>query len=138
MPEYGARLSLLKKMPRIWTENLLVADDSFATTTLLADTLSGEGSVYTAENGLAAMARLNANYFAAIVSDVSMPLMSGVEFYEAAEKTFPGIGRRFIFFSDTASIRDVEFFRTNKVNYLQKPASIADVRKTVLKVMGQR
>ncbi len=134
--EYSPDPGLFKEQPRIWTENLLIADDSPATTTLLADTLSGEGSVYTADNGVTAMDRLNKKYFAAIISDVSMPLMGGVDLYRSAEKRYPGIGRRFIFFTDTASIEDIDFFKINRINYLPKPSSIIDIRRAVLKVIG--
>ncbi|VAV83609.1 hypothetical protein MNBD_DELTA01-2120 [hydrothermal vent metagenome] len=134
--EYTTHLRLFQELPRIWTENLLVADDSAATTTLLADTLSGEGSVYTAGNGVSAMDKLNEKYFAAIISDVSMPLMGGVDLYRSAEKRYPGIGRRFIFFTDTASMEDIDFFKINKINYLPKPSPIIDIRRAVLKVLG--
>jgi len=134
--EHAAHLRLFKGLPRIWTENLLIADDSAATTTLLADTLSGEGSVYTAGNGVSAMDRLNEKYFAVIISDVSMPLMGGVDLYRSAEKRYPGIGRRFIFFTDTASMEDVDFFKINKINYLPKPSPITDIRRAVQKVVG--
>jgi len=117
-------------------ENLLVADDSTATITLLADTLSGEGSVHTAGNGISALRKLEKKYFAAIISDISMPLMGGVDFYRSAEKRYPGIGQRFIFFTDTASMNDIDFFKINKINYLPKPSSLRNIREAVLKVMG--
>lgn len=134
--EYTSHLRLFEGLTRVWTENLLVADDSMATATLLADTLSSEGSVHTAGNGISAMHKLEKKYFAAIISDVSMPLMGGVDFYRSAEKKYPGIGRRFIFFTDTASMNNIDFFKINKINYLPKPSSLRNIRKAVLNVMG--
>ena len=133
--EHNHHIPLFEDLPKLWTENLLVADDSMATATLLADTLSGEGSVYTAGNGISAMRKLNKKYFAAIISDVSMPIMGGVDLYREAEKKFPGIGKRFIFFTDTASMYDIDFFKINKINYLPKPSSINAIRRAVLKIM---
>ncbi len=134
--EYTSHLELFEKLPRVWTENLLIADDSIATTTLLADTLSCEGSVHTAGNGISALRKLEKKYFAAIISDVSMPLMGGVDFDRSAERKYPGIRRRFIFFTDTASMNDIDFFKINKINYLPKPSSLKNIREAVLKVMG--
>jgi CheY-like chemotaxis protein len=137
MPEYDHQLELLRKLPKIWTENLLIVDDCNATATLLTDTLCKEGSIDTADNGRAAMDKIKKKYFAAIISDVSMPVMGGVDLFKSAEENYPGIGRRFIFFTDTASIRDVGFFKNNKVNYLPKPASIINIRRAVSKIIGQ-
>ncbi|MGE5300644.1 MAG: response regulator [Acidobacteriota bacterium] len=49
------------------------------------------------EGGKALLPRLQEEYFDAIISDVGLPGMDGIELYKRAAEFDPGIGSRFLF-----------------------------------------
>ena len=139
-PEFSAQLARIKALDDIWTENILVVDDSGMITDVLKAILEGEGRVDSAPDGRAALRKLGDRYYAAIITDVDMPVMNGVEFFKEACRAYPGVGSRFIFFTATTDPRLVQFLSENggRVKCLPKSSSMQAIRAAVVDVLSRR
>ncbi len=73
---------------------ILIVDDEPAIISTLRDILVPFGhEVSTAENGLAGLEKAKAEHFDLIISDISMPLMNGIEFLSQIPQISPGTHR---------------------------------------------
>jgi PAS domain S-box-containing protein len=74
--------------------------------------------------------------FDLVLSDVMMPAMTGVQFYEALLDQNPTLARRMVFLSGgalTATIDD--FLRSVPNRQIEKPFEVASLRETIQKVL---
>lgn len=117
--------------PPGWREKILIVDDKVMITNMLKVTLEDEGMVEVAENGAEALEKIVERYFRLIISDVDMPVMSGIELFEKAIALYPSIRERFLFYTAHSDSERVSFFKKNRLNYLMKPAQIKDIRRIV-------
>lgn len=136
-PELVAVHEKLRKLRPIWKENLLIVDDSEAIVSLLSALLENEGTVDHAYNGKKALAKMAEKYYSAVVTDVEMPVMSGINFYKEAMKLYPNLQERILFYSAADDLENISFFRENNLKYLIKPADIRDIIKTVGKILNR-
>ncbi|MBI5826278.1 MAG: response regulator [Deltaproteobacteria bacterium] len=134
-PEYGVYLKRIKSLATVWQEKLLVVDDEEAIIDVLAAILEGEGMIERAGNGEEALEKLGRGYYAAIVTDINMPRMSGVEFYYKAAAMFPGINSRFLFFTGDCGGETAAFISEHRLRCLQKPTSINAIRDSVIEIL---
>jgi DNA-binding response OmpR family regulator len=125
----------LKKMPPGWQEKILVVDDKVMITHMLKVTLEAEGAVEIAENGAEALDKINGKYFRLIISDVDMPVMSGIDLYKKAVEKYPSISGRFLFYTAHSDPEKVSFFEKNRLRYLMKPAHIKEIRTAVQEIL---
>lgn len=132
----GRFLTAMRSLPSVWDERLLVVDDDKAVSDVVTAVLEDEGAVETASNGVEALKKIESGYYAAIVSDFSMPLMNGMELLNRAEERFPGIRARFLFF--TSDREKYEYFRDKGVRALLKPASAAELSGEVASILGRQ
>jgi CheY-like chemotaxis protein len=137
LPEGRSYLPILKNLPPLWKEQILVIDDSPPTADLLSKVLSKLGRVETAENGKAGLKKVTDKYFDAIISDVHIPVMDGIEFYKSASGHDPQIAQRILFYSAELDQDNTDFFRANNLRYLKKPASISELLKRVSEIMPE-
>lgn len=102
-------------------EKILVADDERLMRTFIAETLRRKGKeVVVAENGQEAIARLEEESFDLIISDVKMPLQSGLEVLQKAKTLQPS--PLVILATAFGSIESaVEVMRLGAFHYLIKP-----------------
>ena len=135
-PEFSQFLKRIQLLPRVWQEKILVVDDEKILTDLFAAILEDEGAVETAANGEEGLKKVGEKYFAAIVTDVDMPVMDGIEFYRRAVKRYPNIQGRFLFFTGLLDEERLSFFKENNLKYIVKPSPIGDIRKVVINIMG--
>jgi CheY-like chemotaxis protein len=133
---FGRFLGAMRSLPAVWDERLLVVDDDKAVADVVTAVLEDEGRVETAGNGMEALKKIEAGYYAAIVSDFSMPQMNGVELLNRAEERFPGIKARFLFF--TSDKEKYEYFRDRGVKALLKPASAAELSGEVASILSRQ
>jgi len=126
----------LRKIPCLWKEKVLVVDDSESTRDLLTEILSGNTVVRTAENGKEALKMLKSNYFAVIISDIHMPVMNGIEFYQSVVKRYPSIGRRFVFFSGECDEYE-PFFKAIKVPFIPKYSALKNIGDIVTHILDR-
>lgn len=111
------------------TMDLLLADDDERVRDGLAKVLRRYGfRVETADNGVAALAEVQQNRYDAIVSDIRMPLMDGMRFYQRLAADFPGSAERVVFitaYADEIEVRD--FLNATGQPVLHKPFDVVDL-----------
>ncbi|NNG02017.1 MAG: response regulator [Desulfobacteraceae bacterium] len=129
------KIEMIRKLRPVWTERILIVDDDPDIRDLLKAILKREGEVDVAENGEAAMEKLEQKYFRLIISDVEMPVLGGRDFFKAAKKIYPDIGNRFLFLTGDHRSETITFFEENNLRYLQKPASIKDILDITLETL---
>lgn len=134
-PELSGLAKMARALPSAVNAKILVVDDKSVNVNLLKAVLENEGEVYTAVNGLEALEKVEENFFSAIVTDVEMPVMDGVEFYCKAVERFPKIGKRFVFFTASCDSNRLALLKEMRVKCLKKPAPISDIRNTVREAM---
>ena len=137
MPGGRERLELYGKLPHVWRERILIVDDALSIQRMLSAVCRDLGAVTVAGNGAEALERLGQSYFDAIISDVDMPVMNGLEFFSRAAVDDPLIRDRFVFFTGALSEREVRFFEENRLCYLEKPIGISRIKQVVCEVMGK-
>ncbi len=131
-----AYIDRLRRIPFLWKEKVLVVDDSESARELLKEILSGNTVVRTAENGVEAMAMLRTNYFAVIISDIHMPVMDGIEFYNSVVEKYPSIGKRFIFFSGECDEYE-PFFSARGLPFVSKCSTMKSIVDTVATILDR-
>jgi len=134
-PGFEAYINRLKALSGASSErSLLIVDDTESNLNMLKAIFEGQYAVDTARNGAEAFEKLSNGYYSAVISDVDMPVMDGVEFFLKAREIIPGIGGRFIFYSGSLNVERISFFNEHKIKYLIKPASISNIRAAVMDV----
>lgn len=131
-PHGKENIEHLEALHPLWRENILVVDDCEAVAELLVTFLSKEGHVDTAENGAVGLEKIRNTYYQLIISDVDMPVINGLDFFQQAADAFPGIEERFVFFTGDPSPRSLAFFNKNQLKFLTKPATIQQIRSFYL------
>ncbi|MBM2837523.1 MAG: response regulator receiver domain/Rubrerythrin [Deltaproteobacteria bacterium] len=127
----------LRSLPAIWREKILVVDDTKMVVDLLQAIFIEEGDIEIAANGKEGIKKIGEKYFAVIISDVDMPVMNGIEFYNQAVEMYPNIKERFLFFTSSFDNDRLSFFRENNIRYLQKPSSINNIVKALVEILGR-
>lgn len=124
--------------PLIFQERILVVDDDKDITDLLLTILEHEGIVECASDGEQALNSLYEDYCAVIITDVDMPVMNGIEFYNQAVKKYPNIKDRFIFLVKDAELdKYISFFEKNNLRYLIKTPRMEAIRDAVVSVLNR-
>ena len=120
------------------TAKLLVVDDERSMRELLSIVLRREGyDVTLAENGRAAIDRLESGRFDLLISDIKMPDMTGVDVLRGAKRLDPDIlGIMITAFAsaDTA----IEAMRLGAHDYLSKPFDVDELKMKVRNALEQR
>ena len=135
----GAEGSLhrLQKLPRIWTNRYLVADDDPHLRELFTTLFEGEAEDVAATNGQEALQTAQETFFNVIVSDIEMPRMNGLEFFRRVMQDQPSVAKRFLFWSGSTTPEIEAFCRENEVPYLQKPVGISALQRAVKSVRAR-
>ncbi len=115
----------------VWQNKLLLVEDNKALREFLGDLLGSIGIVETAENGKQALQKTREHFFSVVVSNVDMPLMNGLEFYQRAIEQDPSIQPRFVFCSGGITFERKAFFEKNNVRYLVKPFDVDEMMQVV-------
>ncbi len=129
-------LERITNLHNIWDEKILIVDDEQMIVNVMEALLSTEGIIETASNGSEALEKLRGQYYAAIISDINMPVMDGVDFYKKAVELYPSINKRFLFFSGRIDEEQAEFFKKNNLQYLLKPSHLKDIRSKVIGILS--
>jgi CheY-like chemotaxis protein len=117
----------LGKLARIWDTRLLVVDDHALVRELLAGLLKSTGRVSTAADGEEALAAIRRHFFDAVVSDLQMPNVSGLDLYRQTVAEHPDMRGRFVFVSFDPNLSDREFIEKNGLPLLLKPCEPEDL-----------
>lgn len=79
-PGHEAHLKKLKGLATVWQEKILIVDDDSMVAEALSTIIEDEGLVKCASNGKKALEALESEYYAAIITDIDMPVMNGLDF----------------------------------------------------------
>lgn len=102
---------------------ILVVDDEESILHLLSNTLVEEGYlVETVDSAEAALQRLSGRKYGAILLDIKLPVMSGIELYNMLEDMDRSLIKKIILITgDTLDSSTEAFLSSRKVSYLTKP-----------------
>lgn len=118
---------------------ILVIDDEPLLAKAIADVLEHD-TVISAGNGAAALDRLrNDDRFDAILCDVTMPRMNGIELAAAIDRDCPGLARRVVFMTGGALPSEAADYvaRTNR-EVLRKPFTAQRLRAALERVCSSQ
>lgn len=91
--------------------------------------------VHVAGNGADAFEMTTSDYYAAIITDIDMPLMNGISFYEKMVHKYPKVGQRFIFMTGAADRQTIKYLRQQDLCLLTKPFKLTDIRQAVHSIL---
>ena len=137
LPEGQKYLPAIKSLPHVWKEHILIIDDELLMVEFLRSLLYHEGEIETAMNGREGLQKIKEKYFDVIISDINMPVMDGIEFYNQALTYDPSIKERTMFLSGLLKPEQIDFFNKNNLRYLRKPAPIKEIVKNVSEIMNK-
>jgi len=117
---------------------LLVVEDEVPLATAVVDSLRDAGYlVEHALDGEAALEKVAAQSFDAVICDLKMPRLDGQAFYRALEGSAPGLARRVVFVTgDVAGTEAGTFLEQSGCRWLAKPFRLADLLRTVRDVLA--
>ncbi len=118
--------------------NFLVVDDEPSIVSLFHKLLAPRGHVETASNGLEALEKLRGRRVDIIITDLKMPVMTGLEFFQESIRDNPIIRSHFLFCTGNASSDELRFLRENDLPYLLKPFKINQFVEKVDEVLNRR
>lgn len=105
---------------------VLVVDDSRFHRELARDVLASRAEVVCCEGALQALAVLEQGAFDLVISDLTMPDLSGLELLERVQRRTPGT--EFVIVTANATVESaVHALRKGATDYLQKPVRAADL-----------
>lgn len=131
LPEGEKYTKRLKTIPEVWKKKILIVDDFEPIVELVSALLENEGEIDTAKNGSEGLSKVKSTYFDVIISDIEMPSMDGVNFFNESLKTDPKINERFIFLTGKTDKDILKFIKSYNIRYLVKPLGMNDLKMTV-------
>jgi PAS domain S-box-containing protein len=122
---------------RLAGRRVLFVEDEAPLREIGCDVLESEGCrVEPVGNGQEALARLAAEAFDVVVSDVKMPGISGLEVYRRACALRPGLARRFLFVTgDAVRPETALFLEETGCPHLEKPYNVDELVRRVAEVV---
>ncbi|MGC4090345.1 MAG: response regulator [Polyangiaceae bacterium] len=111
---------------------MLIVDDEIAVGSTLRLVLQGEHDVHVATSALDALQLMSQVEFDAVVCDVAMPGMTGIELYDAVRQSQPGREARMIFMTGGTLIPQSQEFLSRLENpLLEKPFDTEALRSSL-------
>ena len=131
LPLGSVFLDRIRRVPTVWNIRILVVEDYEPIRELVADLLSTEGIVETAENGEEGLKKATLQYYDLILSDNYMNVMSGIEFFKQIALRDPRVAERFLFLVDDIKPDHLDFIAKHNIRYLMKPFPVDDFQRMV-------
>lgn len=128
-------LQKIKQLPPLWIENILIVDDEPMITDLIKALLNRSGNIDLAHNGSEALKQIEKKFYKLIISDIDMPIMDGLTFFQEAVAQFPTLSNRFIFMTGDPSPERERFFNENRLSFLAKPMDIQELREEAARIL---
>lgn len=127
-------LQKIGRLSPLWEMRILVVEDDLAIANLIKSLLRAEAEVIIAADGEQGLEQIRQGHFNVVVSDVEMPKLNGIELYKQALAVDPDLGKRFVFFTGTGKPEQHQFFESENIVMLPKPAPLSLLRKVVNEV----
>lgn len=135
-PDYEEYLTIIRNLAPLWQKRILILEDDEDMTRLLTIIMAPYGKLVVTHSGREALTRLRQKHFDAVISDVEMPGMNGIEFYRQAVTIDPAIGRHFLFLTGTTQSKALSFIKSTGARQLKKPTKIAKLREAVVGILN--
>ena len=132
--------AILKKildLPPVWIADILIVDDEPMLSDLIKAILNSKGNIDIANNGEEALKLLEGKDYKLILSDIDMPVMDGMTFFQEAVARAPEVKNRFLFMTGRLSPERQAFFDENSLKCLEKPFGIKVLRDEASKIILQ-
>jgi CheY-like chemotaxis protein len=127
----------IAQLPRIWRAKVLIVEDDPAVRELFIRVIGKLADVETAANGKEGLKKTKQTFFNVVLSDIDMPVMNGLEFYQLAVEADPSTAHHFLFCSGNIT-PEIEAFREKySLRVLKKPLKIAELREAIQDVMDK-
>lgn len=125
-------LAALRALPTATGKRILVIETRPGLALLLRSALAPIGEVHLEETGPDGLARLQAEHFDVILSDIDMGAMDSLDFYQRVVNLDPGLSGRFIFFvGSRAEAAAAQLAATGPVELLSKPSLLGQICRAV-------
>jgi CheY-like chemotaxis protein len=128
-------LDRISTLPPVWVEKILVVDDDPMIAHIIKSLLNREGDIDIATNGREALEMMENKYYKLIISDINMPIMDGITFYEEASEVFPKLYKRMLFISGNMTPSRQEYFKSKNIRFLAKPMPIKDLKECAFNIL---
>lgn len=128
-------LNRFGRLQQVWIRRILVVEDDPAIAMLIKVLLSSEAEVVVSSDGEEGLEHLRGEFFDAVISDIEMPRLDGVELYRQAVEIDRNLLKRFVFFSGTKRPEYLQFVKSSGVTLLKKPSPMSSIRKAVDEVV---
>jgi CheY-like chemotaxis protein/rubrerythrin len=134
-PECREQLGAIRRLPPVWQGRILIVEDDGLVSEFLRVALEELGIVDVAWNGEEGLKKMRDIHYDAVVCDVVMPKMDGIEFFRRAIAEEPQARERFIFLTGFAADKRLSFLKENNLAFIVKPAPIGKIRQGVRDIM---
>ena len=120
------------------TEKILLVDDEKEFLEVMAERLSARGmNVSTADSALEALRQVETETFDAIILDLQMPAMDGIETLKALKQKRPEL--QIILLTGHATIKKgIEAMKLGAMDFIEKPADLAALTEKIKEAQAQR
>jgi len=114
-------------------------DDEPIVQQFLTEILGEEGyRVEIIANGEDALERLGSEDYDAILLDIKLPGMSGIDLYKHMQKSTKSLAKRVIFITGDVMNRDTAtFLAGNRAPYITKPFDAEQLRESIDRILSQ-
>lgn len=127
----GNNLNTIKK------KRVLIVEDEDMITELIKVVLEQEdNTVEIAKNGREALEKIRTTHYDVIVSDVKMPEINGIQFYDEIRENNPGLIRNILFITGDPSFETMEFLNQIDNPFLVKPFKIEKFMSCISELMA--
>ncbi|MEW5984230.1 MAG: ATP-binding protein [Acidobacteriota bacterium] len=126
-------------VPRLDGQAVLIVEDENSLASAMAESFEDAGFfVDRAGDGEEALRRLESGQFDVIISDLKMPHMDGIQFFEALGESYPEMTSRIVFVTGDVVGTDAERFLVESgCHWLAKPFRLADLLKVARDVAAR-
>lgn len=130
--EYAHLLKKIESLKRLSNSRLLIIDDEEMIRDVLIAVFSDRYTVEAVSSGQEALARIeNGIAFDAVICDLNMPKMDGIELYKKILEKAPETASKVLFLAGMYEQHQAEFLKKNHLRHIMKPVSIKELRNSV-------
>ena len=127
--------STIRQLPTVGKEKLLIVENILPIRIYMSQALETLGSTETASNGQEALKKVRKVFFNLVISDINMPVMSGIDFFQKAIEINPNIAKHFIFCARDITPDAEALLAIYNIKFLKIPFAVNQLHKTVRAVI---